>query len=290
MTVQVLSGETADQLSSTLYADGVVASTRAFVLAAENSSYLTGLEPGYFTLNHHMQASLAWAALLNPKNRVQSVVTIPEGKRAVQVIATLAQVTKIPLKDFQQVIDHPAQLGLPSYADGKVEGFLFPATYTIVAARDRAADPAGDGGPLQRRGAADRPAGRRREDPPLRTRRHHRGVHGPGRGRLRLRLPEDRPGDHQPAQHPHAAAVRQRAAVRAQQVRGQRDRRADRHPGPVQRLRARRRAAGPISNPGNAAIQGILHPATGDWLYFLTVTGGNAPQFYAAIRPLNPGQ
>ena len=59
------------------------------------------------------------------------MVTIPEGKRATQVIATLAQKMKLPLKDFQQVIDHPAQLGLPSYADGKVEGFLFPATYTI---------------------------------------------------------------------------------------------------------------------------------------------------------------
>jgi cell division protein YceG involved in septum cleavage len=33
---------------------------------------------------------------------------------------------------------------------------------------------------------------------------------------------------------------------------------------------------GPISNPGDAAIQGILHPAAGDWLYFLTVSGGKS--------------
>ncbi len=49
----------------------------------------------------HMQASLAWAALLNPKNRDQTMVTIPEGKRASQVIAIVAKHTKIPLKDFQ---------------------------------------------------------------------------------------------------------------------------------------------------------------------------------------------
>ena len=79
-----------------------------------------------------MQASLAYAALLNPKNRVQTTVTIPEGKRAVEVIAIIAKKTKIPLKDFQQVLAHPAQLGLPSYANGKVEGYLFPATYAIV--------------------------------------------------------------------------------------------------------------------------------------------------------------
>jgi UPF0755 protein len=33
---------------------------------------------------------------------------------------------------------------------------------------------------------------------------------------------------------------------------------------------------GPIANPGNAAIEGILQPASGDWLYFLTVTGGKS--------------
>ena len=31
---------------------------------------------------------------------------------------------------------------------------------------------------------------------------------------------------------------------------------------------------GPISNPGDAAIQGVLHPASGNWLYFLTEPGG----------------
>ena len=28
---------------------------------------------------------------------------------------------------------------------------------------------------------------------------------------------------------------------------------------------------GPINSPGNAAIQAVLHPATGNWLYFVTV-------------------
>ena len=79
-----------------------------------------------------MQASLAWADLTNPKNMVQTVVTIPEGKRASQVIAIVAKQTKFPLKDFQTLPAHPSELGLPKYADGKVEGYLFPATYAIV--------------------------------------------------------------------------------------------------------------------------------------------------------------
>ena len=32
---------------------------------------------------------------------------------------------------------------------------------------------------------------------------------------------------------------------------------------------------GPISNPGDAAIQGVLHPAQGNFRYFLTKPGGN---------------
>ena len=58
-------------------------------------------------------------------------MTIPEGKRASEVIAITAKESKIPLKDFQTALAHPSELGLPSYANGKVEGYLFPATYTI---------------------------------------------------------------------------------------------------------------------------------------------------------------
>jgi UPF0755 protein len=39
--------------------------------------------------------------------------------------------------------------------------------------------------------------------------------------------------------------------------------------------------AGPISNPGDTAIQGVLHPDHGNWLYFLTVPGGKS-QFSAS--------
>ena len=129
-----MSGDTAFSLAPRLLQIGVIASTRAFINAAENTaaSNSTGLEPASTMLHHHMQASLAYAALLNPKNLVQTTVTIPEGKRAVDVIAIIAKNTKIPLKDFQQVLANPAQLGLPSYAGGKAEGYLFPATYAIV--------------------------------------------------------------------------------------------------------------------------------------------------------------
>jgi UPF0755 protein len=130
--VQVKSGDTATSLAPALLADGVIKSTRAFVLAAEHSSSTAGLEAGFFTMNRQMQASLAYAYLLDPKHRVQGTVTIPEGKRLSQILALLVKAhPKITMADYQAVLKNPGQLGLPAYAGGKPEGYLFPSTYII---------------------------------------------------------------------------------------------------------------------------------------------------------------
>jgi UPF0755 protein len=130
--VQVKSGDTATSLAPVLLADGVIKSTRAFVLAAEHSNSTAGLEAGFFNMNQRMQASLAYAYLLDPKNRVQGTVTIPEGLRLSQILAVLAKGhPKITMADYQNVLKNPAQLGLPAYAGGKPDGYLFPSTYII---------------------------------------------------------------------------------------------------------------------------------------------------------------
>ena len=108
VTLQVTQGATASGLAPELLQLGVVASTRAFILAAENSKTTATLEPGTYKLNHHMQATLAYAALLNPKNRVQLTVTIKEGQRAAQIIATLATSMHLPVADFEKIIDNLA--------------------------------------------------------------------------------------------------------------------------------------------------------------------------------------
>jgi uncharacterized YceG family protein len=129
--VQVMSGDTPTSLAPRLVADGVVKSTRAFILAAEHSTVSGGLEAGYYEMNRQMSATLAYAYLINPKDLVQDVVTIPEGYRAVNAIQVISKKTHIPVADFESLLKDPAKLGLPSYADGKPEGYLFPATYAI---------------------------------------------------------------------------------------------------------------------------------------------------------------
>jgi UPF0755 protein len=129
--VQVMTGDTPTSLAPRLVTDGVVKSTRAFILAAEHSTSSASLEAGYYLMNKKMQATLAYGYLLNPKNLVQDVVTIPEGYRAVNAIQVLSKKAHIPVASFESVLKNPAKLGLPSYAAGKPEGYLFPATYAI---------------------------------------------------------------------------------------------------------------------------------------------------------------
>ena len=132
ITVDVQSGDTASSLAPELVSKGVIASTRAFILAAEHNSDPNGLEPGSFRLREHMQASLAYAALLNTANLVDYKVTIPEGLRLLsQIIPALAKADPhLTQAQLKQALKSP-DLGLPSYAGGKAEGYLFPDTYQI---------------------------------------------------------------------------------------------------------------------------------------------------------------
>jgi UPF0755 protein len=131
VTVEVQSGDTAVSLAPELVNKGVVASTRAFILAAEHSTNPSGLEPGFYKLHEHMQATLAYAALLNMANLVAYKVTIPEGLRLSEIIPALAKADPhLTQAQFEKALKSP-QLGLPSYARGKAEGYLYPDTYQI---------------------------------------------------------------------------------------------------------------------------------------------------------------
>jgi UPF0755 protein len=132
LVVQVTSGDSASSLAPKLVTLGVVASSRAFVLAAEHSTSGTGLLPGFYGMHKHMQASLAYALLVNPANMVQVKVTIPEGWRLSQIISYLGAKSGISASAYAKALKDPASLGLPSFANGKPEGYLFPATYAVV--------------------------------------------------------------------------------------------------------------------------------------------------------------
>lgn len=128
--VQVVKGATASAIGEALERADVVKSAAAFVRVARKDERSLRIQPGWYRLRLQMSASLALDLLLDPKSRLRSRVTIPEGttvERTLQLIAK--NVSGVPLASLREAVENPAALGLPSYASGRLEGFLFPATY-----------------------------------------------------------------------------------------------------------------------------------------------------------------
>jgi len=271
IVVQVPSGASASSLGPELAKLGVVASARAFVLAAEHSSNPNGLLPGFYGMHEHMKASLAYALLLNPKNLVQVAVTIPEGWRLSQIVAYLGAKSGIPTSNYQKVLKHPAQLNLPAYADGNPEGYLFPATYEVQPHETALGVLTGMVQRFDQEAAAiNLPAAAKQ-------------VHlSEAQVIIMASLVEAEGG--KISDYPKIARVIYNRL--AQDMPLQLDSTvlyglntygiiaSDAElnsSSPYNTYRYKGLTPGPIDSPGDAAIQAVLHPASGNWIYFVTV-------------------
>jgi UPF0755 protein len=128
VTVQIQDGDSVSAMGDRLVTADVVKSSKAFVRVAKNDAKATSIQPGYYKLRLKMSAESALALLLDPAARAGRL-TIPEGKRVADILPFLAKKTHIPLKNFQRAAKNTKALGLPSYAKGNLEGFLYPFTY-----------------------------------------------------------------------------------------------------------------------------------------------------------------
>ena len=131
VVVEVKDGYSATDIGTTVVVLGVVKSVAAHPPAARKDSKSVGIQVGFYKMKKQMSAEAALAVLVDPKNRSRSVVTIPEGFTVDQIVATLAKKTKFSKKQYTKVLDNPSSIGLPSYAKGNAEGYLFPATYEL---------------------------------------------------------------------------------------------------------------------------------------------------------------
>ena len=128
---QVEQGDTAAEIGRNLKAAGVVASVEAFLDVAASEPKSSTIQVGTYPMLEEMAAADALAVLIDPSNLVRNTVTIPEGLRVVDTVDVLAKNTDFSRGDFEKVLEQPDKLGLPAYADGNPEGYLFPATYDL---------------------------------------------------------------------------------------------------------------------------------------------------------------
>jgi len=141
--IEIKQGQLLGDIANTLVAADVVKSYKAFVQAAEANAQAKNIQPGFYSMHKQMSGKAAVTALLDPKNRNVHQVTITEGMISLDIYALLSKELKIPVEDFKKAAANPKALGIPDWwfvrKDGKkvatgagaIEGFLFPETYAF---------------------------------------------------------------------------------------------------------------------------------------------------------------
>ena len=127
--VSIAPGSSLTEIGKALADAGVVNNYLEFVNAAEDIPQSSAIGPGKYNLVKSMGAKESIFALLDPESKVSIKVVIPEGSRSKYVFAAAAQALGVSVGDFESLAKDPKDLGLPEYAKNNVEGFLYPATY-----------------------------------------------------------------------------------------------------------------------------------------------------------------
>jgi UPF0755 protein len=128
---EVQEGQSVAEIGRNLKGDGVVKSVEAFTEAARGDDDATSIQVGFYELREEMPAADALEVLVDSDNLVRNSVTVPEGLRAEETLEVLAKNTDPRLRDFKAAAKDAEGIGLPRYAEGNPEGYLFPATYAF---------------------------------------------------------------------------------------------------------------------------------------------------------------
>lgn len=132
--IVVNSGDSLGTLASSLADAGVVTSSAAFLAAAELDERATTIGPGVYSLTTGMDAAAVIDAMLDPATRAAPLV-LPEGLRLDETVQITADRTGLSQADLVAALADPEALGLPEWAEGHAEGLLFPASYEIIPGR-----------------------------------------------------------------------------------------------------------------------------------------------------------
>jgi UPF0755 protein len=128
VVVRIEPGEDGYAVAKKLFEAGVVRDVDSFyrVLLEKNPIFY----PGSFTLKLQMSNESALAAVTDQSNILSFQVTIPEGYRAVQIFSEVSRITGIPAEDLRLAAEDLAAYGIPEEAP-TIEGYLFPDTYSF---------------------------------------------------------------------------------------------------------------------------------------------------------------
>jgi UPF0755 protein len=272
---EVKQGDSTTTIGQNLKSDGVVASVDAFLSAAGGDK---SIQVGFYPLKKEMSGAGAYKVLKNPDNLIRDTVTIPEGLRVVDIVAILADKTKYSEAQFNAALKNTDALGLPAYAKGNPEGYLFPSTYPFGPTEkpidmltdmvDRWKQSASDNDLVAGASQVGKTPGEimtiasliqaegRGSDMPKVSRVIYNRLDGPGdqqgtNGRLQIDATIN-------------YALHRKGVVAVTEEETHVD-------SPYNTYDNAGLPPGPINSPGDDAIKAALNPAPGDWYYYVTV-------------------
>lgn len=132
--VVIPQGANGREIANLLFDADVVASARSFVDVATARPEASRIQPGTYRLPLRIPATGALTALLDPAHRLVVSITIPEGFTRTQVIERVAAALGTDVAAVEAAAGDTAAIGLPAEAGGNVEGWLAPATYQFEPA------------------------------------------------------------------------------------------------------------------------------------------------------------
>lgn len=264
VSVTIVSGDNGASISQTLFDSGVTKTADAFydhlIATAQNPTF----QPGVYSMQQQMTSAAALEALLNPANKQEYTAQLREGLTVEQSLPLLADGIGLPLADLQAAVVDPAAYGV---AASSLEGWLFPATYTFdpgvtapqviqtlvdrsVASLDAAGVPEADRQRILTTASIIQREARLDED----FYKVSRVIANRLADGMKLQMDST-------AQFGFNELHDGTASSSAEALED---------PNPWNTYVVDGLPAGPISNPGDTAIDAAMHPAEGDWLYFVT--------------------
>jgi UPF0755 protein len=161
VVVRVESGNSTGDIAATLAEAGVVASSRAFVNAAEADERVIGIQPGYYVMKSEASGAEAVKRIVDPESRVGNIqippgstlhdITKTDGAVEPGIVNRLAAAscadlngksTCVPVEELRAVADTAdlAALGAPDWAipnaaaaepARRLEGLVLPGVYDV---------------------------------------------------------------------------------------------------------------------------------------------------------------
>ncbi|MEU3459093.1 endolytic transglycosylase MltG [Streptomyces sp. NPDC006733] len=266
--VEIPKGSTLTDMGNILKTAGVVKSVDAFTAAAGKNPKGKSIQAGIFLLHKEMSAASAVTMMTDPSK--QSAIIIPEGRRATEIYEAIDK--RLGAKAGTTLAaSKGADLGLPAWAQGNVEGFLFPAKYSVGKAtkpvdllkamvKQAEAEYAKDNIEVEARKVNKTPLQIVTIASLIQAEAQQDDEFGKVSRVIYNRLDKDMALGFD--------STINYAMGRSTLNTSTKD---TKFPSPYNTYLHKGLPPGPIGNPGHQAIDAALHPTAGNWLYFVTV-------------------